>query len=297
MGDFTLGALLGQYDRAQSFDVDSAGSLSQVQSWAKADQTSWYFVGCAQATHVHSSQQALKVEVFSRSGSESILSYAYGQPEDAYRRWFPEVDTHAVATRGWMLVDPITSSGDYRFQLFAGAGAFEVLPGKTFGTDPLRHHRLATTVSSEAGGTPRVGIHIPDGAAVNSTAAVYVDDVLTTVDELALQPEWTFRERAQLIRTQHRTRTGELHDFVWEKYFAYSVPLQFLSDSHAPLLNWWWENQFNLLFTLDTSDSESLYVVRIVNGSQPIDRRMRPYADRWRGTLRLESAGNGALDF
>ncbi|MCZ6749303.1 MAG: DUF935 family protein [SAR324 cluster bacterium] len=59
----------------------------------------------------------------------------------------------------------------------------------------------------------------------------------------------------------------------------------------------WWAKDNNLLFTLDTSDSESLYVVRIVNGSQPIDRRMRPYADRWRGTLRLESAGNGALDF
>ena len=83
MGGISLGCLLGQYDRAQSFDVDSAGALSGVGSWAKIGQSSWFFVGSASPHHVHSSAQALRIDVFSRSGAESVLDYAYGRADDA----------------------------------------------------------------------------------------------------------------------------------------------------------------------------------------------------------------------
>jgi hypothetical protein len=297
MGDITLGCLLGQYDRAQSFDVDSAGAPSEVRSWAKSGQSSWSFVGCGAPQYVHSSAQSLRLDVFSRSGSESVLSYAYGRPDDAYARWFPEIDTHAVEAAAWVLLHPATSSGDFRFHLFAQPEASLALPGRTLGADPLGFLRVASLVYSDGAGSPRVALHIPAGGGVTSDATILADDVLTTVDPIRLHPEWSFEERGQLLQDQHRTRSGTLHGLVWSKYLAFSVPLRHLPSSHAALLNWWWEQGLALLLTLDTSDSESLHAVRIVNDSQPIGRRMRPYADRWEGTLRLESLDPGGLAF
>ena len=73
--------------------------------------------------------------------------------------------------------------------------------------------------------------------------------------------------------------------------------MRFLPTSHADLINWWWENQFNLVFTLDTSDSESTRILRMVNERQPIGGRIRPYKDQWQGTLQLESIDEGGLVF
>lgn len=297
MGEITLGCLLGQYDRAQSFDTSSVNAPSEVRSWAKTGQSSWFFVGSPSPTQVHSSPQGLRIEVFSRAGSESVLSYNYGRADDAFARWFPEVNTHAVEAAAWLLLSPAPSSGGIRFQLTAQPEVYLPLPGAISGTDPLVFRRIATTVQSVGTGEPRVALYIPPGTAINSQTTLRVDDVLSTVDAIQLSPEWSFEERAQLLRAQHRTRAGDLHTLIWGQYFAYTMPLRFLSDSHAELVNWWWERQWPLLLTLDSSDSESLCVVRITNDAQPIGRRMRPYDDRWEGTIELESLGPGGLVF
>jgi hypothetical protein len=132
---------------------------------------------------------------------------------------------------------------------------------------------------------------------VNSNASLLAEDVLTSVDVIPLYPEWSFEDRGELIRSQHRTRAGVLHNLVWEKFLSYSMPLRYLPGSHAALLNWWWEQDLALLLTLDSSDSESLHAVRIVNDTQPFGKRIRPYADLWEGTLRLESLDPGGLAF
>lgn len=295
MGDMTLGCVLGQYDGAQSFDVASDGGLTHVQSWAKGDQSSWFLVGCTAPTHVHSSGQSLRIEVYSHAGAQAMLRCDYGTADDAHARWFPEVETHALEAAGWMRLHPDTSSGDLAFRLWADADVEQPLPGGTLGSDPLGFQRIATRVSSDGAGLPALGIAAAGGAAVHSDAVVQVDDLLATVDPLVLHPDWSFEERGALIRSQHRTRSGELHTFVWDRYFAYTVPLAYLSGSEAALLNWWWESQWTLLVTLDTSDSESLRLVRIVNDTQPIGRRVRPHADLWQGSLRLESVNNGGL--
>jgi hypothetical protein len=297
MGGISLGCLLGQYDRAQSFDVNSSGTPSDVRSWTKSGQSSWFFVGSAAPQFVHSSAQSLRIDVFSNAGSASVLSYTYGRADDAYTRWFPEIDTHALEAAAWLLVHPATSSGGFRFELFAHPGASRVLPGRTLGADPLEFIRLASLVHSDGGGAPRVAVQIPAGAGISSNASILADDVLTTVDPVPLYPEWSFEDRSELIRAQHRTRSGVLHDLVWQKFLSYSMPLRYLPGSHAALLNWWWEQGLALLLTLDSSDGESLHAVRIVNDSQPIGKRLRPYADLWEGTLHLESLDPGGLAY
>jgi hypothetical protein len=239
----------------------------------------------------------LRIEVFSRAGSDWVLSYDYGHAADAHARWFPEVETHALEASAWLLCGPAPSSGSLSFKLAAQAELTVPLAGAQYGLDPLRYLRLETAVSSAAGVGPRVGLHVPAGTAIHSQTTVLMDDVLTVVDAITLHPEWSFEERSRLLRAQHRTRAGHLHTLVWDKYFAWSLPLRFLSDSHAALIGWWWERQPALLLTLDSSDSESRWIVRIANESQPIGRRMRPYGDRWEGALELESLTSGELAF
>ena len=297
MGNFTLACLLGQNDRAQSFDVASYSPVTNVQSWEKQAQSNWSFTGSQGQTYVHSSPQALQIEVNSLGGASYVLRFRHGRANDAFERWFPEVDTHTIESAAWILVDPVTASGDLNFELRAASDAALPLPGSKLGTDPLGFHQLNVVTYSDGSVNPDVGIWVASGPAVTSGTTVIVDDVLTSADRISLFPEWTFQERARLIRNQHRALGGELHTHVWDKYFAYTVPLRFLPDSHVELINWWWQSQFDLLFTLNSSDSESRYIVRIVNDVQPVGRRVRPYDDLWEGTLQLESINRGDLVF
>jgi len=290
MGDFTLGCLLGAYDRAQSFDVASVAA-----PLADGDVGSWDFgvgSGALVATEAHSSAQGLFWRVGSYGVASQLVLYDHRAPDDAYGRWFPEVTTHALRTDFWVrLFSAATSGAVYQ--------DFLDIPGETNVFLPtavgLRHVR--NSVSNATSGSDGPAWRLVRNGALPTSVSLGLDDVLTQVDPIALLPEYGFAEQARVIKTEHRTLGGDLHTYVWEKYFAWSVPLRFLPSSHADLLNWWWENQFNLLFTLDTSDAESLYVCRIVNERQPIGRRIRPYNDLWEGVLELESVNNGGLAF
>ena len=84
MGDFTLGCLLGQYDKAQSFDVNSfALGGSGINSWETVSIVSsiTFFDGVA---HVHSSNQALQIEAFSHGSLQNLIRYNYAAENDVY---------------------------------------------------------------------------------------------------------------------------------------------------------------------------------------------------------------------
>ena len=289
MGDFTLGCLLGQYDRTQSFDVDSVAlsAFGNIEKW------NLEHAGIVNkfATDVHSSDQSLRVTVNSAIGTQ-FLSYAYNVVDDLKARQFTEIDTHTARFWFWARIEEAVSSGGV-IGFWKGNGGNDTPIAEA---DSLSRYELGSTSVISNG----VSSYYMAAFDRIGTAVPYnfdLDDVLVQLDYFTLNPDYSFQEQAQLIKRQHRTLAGDMHTYSWDKFFAYSVPLRFLSDSHAALINWWWENQFNLAFTLDTSDSESTYICRITNGQQPIGSRIRPYDDLWQGTLRLESINNGSLVF
>jgi len=292
MGDFTLGCLLGQYDRAQSFDVASAAvGMPQVGSWFFKTSASLEHSFNADPANVHSSGQGLVITTYSYgSPHDAVLRYRYNTGNDAYARWFPDVTTHDLQTLFFARLLTGGTNG-----LFEASLDNKGYLGVIYSPELQRYQIKTTTFSGETTESPFLDFDVVSGH--TGSVAFIIDDVLTQIDPIVLHPEYSFREQARVIQSQHRTSRGNLYTYRWGRHFSYTVPLRFLPDSHAALINWWWENQFNLAFTLDTSDAQSVSIVRITNDRQPIDGRIAPYKDLWQGTLQLESINDGALVF
>lgn len=289
-GDMTLGCLLGQYDGAQSFDVASKGG-----SLATGDVGSWNIIAAVGSieftrTIVHSSGQGLVLHVGCLGAAFPMLQYDYQKADDAFARWSPDVTTHGFRADFWALIN---NDGE-RWFMDWNLGAIQI---SSFGVTPpivIQKAKSLSAFSVVSGDGSQFRIA---ATATSATAQIQFDDVLVTVDPITLHPTFETEHRQQLISEQQRTLGGRLYSTVWDKFFAYTLPLQFLPTSHADLINWWWENNFNLALTLDTSDSESIRICRIANTQQPIGRRMSPYFDQWQGALLLESIDRGSLVF
>ena len=283
MGTFQLGALLGANQSFEDFETLPTSWLSL------SDQAS--FFQTESPSQVHSSAFGLRVFADSTGGSAHIARYDYGLPQDAHRIWYPEVDTHALVSWVWARAADAPSSGQLRWRLGGDQESFS--PAFAF-TGSLQRYQASVFVQSGAGvplaGPSRV-------TAANSRCTGEMDDVLTQVDLLTVYPDWSLLTRERATALQHRTREGLLQRFRWSSAFEFQLPLRWLSSSEAGMLNWWWEGQMNLAFTLDTSDTESVFICRIVKPSQPVGKRMRPYPDRWAGRLELAGINPGGLKF
>jgi hypothetical protein len=286
MGDFRLGCLLGQYDGAQSFDVDSVAitGATFANSWSRSTFANSTFYD----VEVHSSDQGIKTDIWSASVFGVIFNfYDYNRSNDYQVRKFSDVISHNVVFDIWAR---LTKAFSGSIQVRGVGDNLNINQ-----SSELEYYRIEGGVSSSAGiNAPGIEFYVTSFV---DSVTIYIDDVLAQVDPITLYPEISFKEQAQIIKTDHVTRGGERHTHVWGKNFNYSVPLRYISDSHANLINWWWENKFALAFTLDTSESESTYIVRIANNSQPIGKRVKPYQDKWEGLLQLESIDDGSLVF
>ena len=294
-GDFSLGCLLGQYGGAHSFDVASDNIGSTISSWSFSNSVGAGARFIDTSFEVHSSAQGLAIDVNSwGSGRDALLRYDYRFQDDAYGRWFPDITTHVLRGLVWAHTTEQVTSGEAN--LSYGNGPVIQLPfdGEPFAISPAALRIPEVQVTSGTGDNTA----FLDLDYLNSTATFHtltLDDVLTEVDPIVLHPEYDLLAQAQARRNFHRSREGTLYQYDWGTHGAWTVPLQWLPDSHADLLNWWWQQGLALLWTENSSDAESTRIVRIVNGRQPIGRRMRPYYDLWQGAVELEEVRPGSL--
>lgn len=109
---------------------------------------------------------------------------------------------------------------------------------------------------------------------VNSYNAVTLD----------FDPEWDYQEKRRKVQENHRTTDGSLYMYKFEEYRTFSVPVDHFTQTQADYINDWWNLNEELYFTDPSSD---VYVVRITNDKTPIGKRVRPYLDRFMGTIEL----------
>ena len=285
-GDVTLGCLLGFYDRSMSFDGSSAAITANVGSWALGSaQGSAYFSTSA----VHSSAQGLLMEVYSGGVEGALLTYQHGVGNDAYARWFADVTTHDLRFDAWARILTAADSGRASLWLGSQASAELVVPSHASDLQPLRGSTYAHSASAAF---PKTELR---RSASTGSYGLHLDSVLVQVDPITLTPGWNLSVGREQIMGAHDSIGGSHRKWVWGSYGVFELPLRFTSGSHAALLNWWWEKQFALCFILDTSDANTIQVVRIGNAEQPVAKRVLPYGDSYEATLRLESFTDGRL--
>jgi hypothetical protein len=280
-GGTTLGALLGDN---QSFEA------SALDPWSKvSNQASTYLVSSASA--VHSSAAGLYAVTGSTGGTARIVACDLATPDAGGALAFPGVGSHAVWSWVWARAADAPSSGQARWRVSGNGDAL----GKpiAFSAALLRYDVVTGADSPGA----NLGTGLDRAGAAGAAAFFALDDVLTQIDPLTLHPEWTLEEQSTLLQTQLRSASGRLQTVTWGRYGALSLPLRWLTGQEADVINWWWQLQAPLAFTLDSSNSAAVAVCRITNPRQPIARRIRPYADRWAGTLNLETLDEGSLVF
>ena len=301
-GDMLLSCLLGAYDKAQSFDVTSGTwGVTNINSWNKSStQSSMSPI----ASEAHSSAQTLNLDI----NSENIVTlgvlvrYQHGVANDLYARWFPDITTHDLRLQGWGRTTSTATSGNMSVLLRGTySDTYWPVPFAAGGTGPANLSFFArTTLTISANGVEGAVDLVRTAGQAGGAEVHLFDTMLPQVDWITLTPEFDFIEESRLPAARHRTQGGVLHTYQWTRHWAWRVPLRFLSNSHADLINWWWVNGFALAFTLDTSDQNTVYTAKIVNETQPIGSKIKPYAlnaGGWAGVLELESLDQGSLVF
>lgn len=267
-----LGVLLGQTGGAQSFE--------NVGSWSLATQQCSLAL---QATDVHSSAGGAQLQVF--SGAAGALRYDYLAPDDALARWCGGAAAHRIVAQGWTRLDVAAWSG----QVSVAIGSASLGLSAGAGLTPFR---LEAFVAS---GDP-LRLEFRPGAGLQGSGALYVDDVLVTADAVPLAPDWTLIQRRTLAVARSGTLGGRKGVLVWGERSRHAVPLHYVTSSLTDRLRGWWRSGAPLLFTLDTSNAEAQWPVRIGGTTGPLAAPSRPYWNAWDGTLLLEGLCGG-LDF
>lgn len=288
MGEIRLGVLLGAEDRAQSFDVASfsIGALG-IGSWQHQTGSIYLVNSSNNANSVHSSDQGLVIE------TNSAFDYFIRYPirADTVSRYGPYITQHTIRALAWGRVTTAQDSGRISLQLLLTTGEFNA--GFPFNTILSRVEIIRTDVLS-SGTFPLIDI---DAQNVSSLCTLLLDDVLVCADEQVLTPNWELNQREVLLASRSTSLGGRSSIVRWGGYNGFTIPLDYVPSSVADLFHHWWRIQAPCLFTLDTSDENACWPVRIVNQQTPLGGYRRPYSTLRSGALELQSIHAQTLVF
>ena len=102
-----------------------------------------------------------------------------------------------------------------------------------------------------------------------------------------IEPEWDFQCSAKKIESRHRTKAGYEYVYRWADYKEFSFTISYVSSANACIVNSWWNSNAELKFMEEGSTDISS--VRIVNATQPMDKKIKPYPDLYTGTIKLST--------
>jgi hypothetical protein len=261
-----LGALLGQLQGSQSFERFGSWDINSLAP------LSLYSLSSLQ---VHSSD--LGLYTVTNQIATNYLTYNYAASNDYFDRlWFHQ-DTHTIVNYTWAAVPLAEHSGT---QIQINSTTLNTLPQNS---DMMRY-RSEITIS----GSDLLLQYLIIPGDTNSNT-IYFDDVLTVVDVIELCPERNLRLRDELFIGDHQTIGGANPSYKWGFNKKWSLPLEYVDENQALLLNQWWQDTTPLMFTWDTSDTEQQFIVTMTNNQTPMTQFNQPYHDNWHGTLELSA--------
>jgi len=266
-----LGALLGQLHGSQSFE--------QIGSWDDTSSASWVDINSS-TNFVHSSTYSGLTTVINVGGiGGGFLKYNYTASNDVYDRWWFDVGSHRTVSYFWNYLPNAVSSGAVTAFLNSESMLLTV-------NSEFERYRIETTMNSADIYELRFEFTTPASGFAHVT---YFDDVLTAIDVIDLHPERNLRLRDELFMGGHQTIGGANPSYKWGFNKKWNLPLEYMEENEALLLNQWWQDTTPLMFTWDTSDTTQQFIVTMTNNQTPMTQFNKPYHHNWRGTLELSA--------
>ena len=106
---------------------------------------------------------------------------------------------------------------------------------------------------------------------------------------LDFSPAWGFDAQRVGEHSSHRTLSGWLFSYPWERHSQFRLPLTFVTAGQQAVLLDWWREGATLLFSTDVSLPRSHVVCRLDQRQQPLPHRMTHAASYWGGILILNA--------
>ena len=106
---------------------------------------------------------------------------------------------------------------------------------------------------------------------------------------VVIEPDWNYRQGKKQFRTETRAKDGTLYSYKWGDYEKFSLSVQWASSSDAALVNSWWDDRTELLFFIVSGTATEVHSVMIMNNATPLAQHKKPYPDKYRGKIILES--------
>lgn len=220
--------------------------------------------------------------------SYAVYNYDYGKNDDLYLKWYSDLSSHRIVAYSWARSATEAASGSLAMVWSSSNETVRTPMG--YDGSALKRYQLDIIVSS--GDSTILSLEI---SSRTNTTVNYVDDVLTSVDVIDLNPDFNTMELDAKDKIQGNTLSGRF--YTYEKYNRnrWMLPLQYLPEDDKNKINWWWRNKFNVMFTMSQSDTTDMFVCQIVNAQQLISTRNEPYHDLWSGTLDLEEVSKSLV--
>ena len=109
---------------------------------------------------------------------------------------------------------------------------------------------------------------------------------------IQLYPNFDFKQDKEKDESIHRSRGENLNltKYKWGEYDKFSFSVDWVTDSDSQQINYWWDNNTNLVFFIvNSAGTCTSYNVQLMGNSRPFQKTNKPYIDLWEGAILLES--------
>lgn len=108
---------------------------------------------------------------------------------------------------------------------------------------------------------------------------------ISSGNDVTLKPEYDYVDPIIKQEVQHRGEAGNLYQYKWGSYQEFKFSIKYVNSSDRAIVNSWWASNAQLSWQPETGGT--IYSVKLLNGSQPINSRVMPYDDQFAGVIML----------
>ena len=111
---------------------------------------------------------------------------------------------------------------------------------------------------------------------------------ITSVTAIQFYPDWEYSNGDTMVKSKHRTRTGNLYQYKWNDYGKISFNATWVTSETKSIVNSWWSSQTKLLWFVNDGSTVDVSSVMLVNNEAPFKVNIKPYTEYWKGPIELE---------